>query len=59
LLYDFEYEFTWDEATNKRGFHIYSDNEQEFNQWIVLIMKMRDWLIEKEKEVFLKEKDES
>jgi hypothetical protein len=55
LLYDFEYEFTWDEETNKRGFHLYSDNEQEFNQWIVLIMKMRDWLIDKEKEVFLKD----
>ena len=55
MLYDFEFEFTWDETTNKRGFHLYSDNEQEFNQWIVLIMKMRDWLIDKEKEVFLKE----
>ena len=57
MLYDFEYEFTWDEETNKRGFHLYSDNEQEFNQWIVLIMKMRDWLVDKEKEVFLKEKE--
>jgi len=47
-LYDFEHELTWDEETKKRGFHIYMENEQEFNTWLVLIMKLRDFLIEKE-----------
>ena len=49
-MYDFEYELTWDEETNKRGLHIYMENEKEFNQWLVWIMKLRDWLIDKEKD---------
>jgi hypothetical protein len=48
-LYDFEYEFTHDIETDKWGFRFYDMNEKECHKWLAIVMKMRDFLIEKEK----------
>jgi len=46
-MYDFKYEIECDD-TQKWSIRFYDMEEQEFNEWLVLIMRLRDWLIERE-----------
>jgi hypothetical protein len=47
-LYDFEYRIECDDDAQKWSITLYNMDEKSFNKWVVLIMQLRDFLIEKE-----------
>ena len=48
-MYDFEFEIDCNDDTGKWSITFYDMKENELNQLLVMWMKVRDWLIEKEK----------
>ena len=47
-MYDFEFEIECNDDTQKWSIRFYDMEEKDFDRWLVLCLKLRDWLIKKE-----------
>ena len=47
-MYDFKFEIQCNDDTERWSIRFYDMEEKEFDRWVVLIMKLRNFLIERE-----------